>query len=129
MSRVVHFEIHADEPERAIRFYEELLDWKFSKWDGPVDYWTVVTGEDGSPGIDGGLMKRRGPRPEDGQAVNSYVCTVGVSDLDSLMSRVEMLGGSLPVPKNPVPGIGWLAYAKDPEGNILGLLESDPEAR
>ena len=129
MSRVVHFEIHADEPERAIRFYEELLGWNFSKWDGPMDYWTIVTGEDESPGINGGLMERRGPRPEDGQAVNSYVCTVGVSDLDALIDRVEKLGGALPVPKNAVPGIGWLAYAKDPEGNILGLLESDPEAR
>ena len=129
MSRVVHFEIHADDPERAIRFYTELLGWKFSKWDGPTDYWTIVTGEDESPGINGGLMERRGPPPEDGQAVNSYVCTVGVSDLDALMDRVENLGGALPVPKNAVPGIGWLAYAKDPEGNILGLLESDPEAR
>lgn len=128
MSRVVHFEIHAGNPERAIRFYEELLGWSFTKWDGPMDYWTIVTGKDDAPGIDGGLMERRGPGPEEGQAVNSYVCTVDVTDLDSLMNRVGELGGSVAVPKNAVPGIGWLAYAKDTEGNILGFLESDPEA-
>lgn len=129
MSRVVHFEIHAENPERAVQFYQQLLGWEFTQWDGPMDYWLVTTGPDDEPGINGGLMERRGPAPEEGQAVNSYVCTADVPDLDSVMARVEELGGTLAVPKNAVPGIGWLAYAKDPEGNILGLMEADPEAR
>ncbi|MDX1566980.1 MAG: VOC family protein [Longimicrobiales bacterium] len=129
MSRVVHFEIHAENPERAVQFYQELLGWEFTRWEGPMDYWLVTTGTDEEPGINGGLMERRGPGPEEGQAVNSFVCTADVSDLDSLIPRVEELGGTLAVPKNAVPGVGWLAYAKDPEGNLLGLMEADPDAR
>ena len=58
MPRVVHFEIHADQPERAVRFYKELFDWQFHKWEGPMDYWLIVTGPDGQPGINGGLIAR-----------------------------------------------------------------------
>src|SRR5262245_37659764 len=60
MPRVVHFEIHAAEPERAIRFYHELFGWQFNKWAGPEDYWLVVTGPKEEPGIDGGMVRRRG---------------------------------------------------------------------
>ncbi len=42
MPRVVHFEIHAGEPERAIRFYEKVLGWSFQKWEGPMEYWLIV---------------------------------------------------------------------------------------
>jgi uncharacterized protein len=38
MSRVVHFEIAADDPELVAGFYKELLGWKIQKWEGPVDY-------------------------------------------------------------------------------------------
>jgi predicted enzyme related to lactoylglutathione lyase len=50
MNRPVHFEIHAEDPERAASFYSELFGWKITKWDGPVDYWLVSTGSD-TPGI------------------------------------------------------------------------------
>lgn len=128
MGRVVHFEIHAGDPERAARFYRELFGWEITRWEGPMEYWVVRTGGATEPGIDGGLLRRRGEPPTPGQAVNAYVCTVGVDDLDDALARGSRLGGSLAVPKMPVPGIGWLAYLTDPEGNILGMLQSDPTA-
>jgi predicted enzyme related to lactoylglutathione lyase len=129
MPRVIHFEIHADNPERAIQFYAGLFGWEFKKWDGPMPYWLVTTGPDGEPGINGGLMRRHGAGPLDGQAVNAYVCTAHVADVDASVKSVTALGGTIALPKMPVPGIGWLAYAKDPEGNIFGLLQNDPAAK
>ena len=129
MSRVIHFEVHAEDPDRAIRFYAELLDWQFKKWDGPMPYWLITTGPDNQPGINGGLMKRMGPPPVEMQAVNSYVCTVSVDSVDASVAAVVKLGGSIALPKMPVPGIGWLAYAKDTEGNIFGMMQNDPAAK
>ena len=129
MPRPMHFEIHAENPERAVAFYTGLFDWKFQKWDGPMPYWLVTTGPDSEPGINGGLMKRMGPAPADMQPVNAYVCTVGVTDLDTRVARAVGLGGTVALPKMPVPGIGWLAYVKDTEGNILGMIQNDPTAK
>lgn len=128
MARVGHFEIHADDPSRAISFYQTVFGWEFNKWDGPQDYWLIKTGDSDKPGIDGGLLKRMGPPPTDGQAVNAYVCTVISSALDEEIGKTMSNGGSIAVPKMAVPGVGWLAYVKDTEGNILGIMQSDPKA-
>lgn len=128
MSRVAHFEIHADDPARAITFYENVFGWQFSKWKGPMEYWMVKTGEPEVPGIDGGLMKRMGGAPIDGQAVNSYVCTIMSSTVDSDINKAITNGGSIAVPKMAVPGIGWLAYIKDTEGNLFGVMQEDGNA-
>ena len=127
MPRVVHFEIHAGDPERAITFYEKLFGWSFQKREGPMPYWLIITGPNDKPGINGGLVPRRGEI--DGQAVIAYVCTVDVESLDSSIATVEASGGSIALPKMPVPGVGWLAYCKDTEGNIFGMMQADPEAR
>jgi hypothetical protein len=128
MNRVVHFEIHAVDPERAVRFYVDLFGWEIKKWEGPQDYWLIKTGEAGQRGIDGGLLRRHGAAPADGQAVNAYVCTIGVEALDPILERLGRAGGTLAVPKMAVPQVGWLAYAKDPEGNIFGILQPDMNA-
>jgi predicted enzyme related to lactoylglutathione lyase len=127
MGRVVHFEIHAGNPQRAIAFYEKLLGWKFQKWEGPVDYWLISTGPSDQRGIDGGLVLRRGEI--DGQAVIAYVCTADVSNLDESVKVALSSGGELALPKMAIPGVGWLAYCKDPEGNIFGMMQSDPSAK
>jgi uncharacterized protein len=126
-NRVIHFEIHAEQPERAIQFYRQLLGWQFKKWEGPIPCWLAMTGPESERGIDGGLVPRRGP--VDGQAVIAYVCTVGVEDLDGIIAKVTGLGGQIAVPKMAIPSVGWLAYAKDTEGNIFGLMQSDPAAK
>ena len=126
MPRVIHFEVHAENPDRAIKFYREVLGWEFNKWDGPIPYWLIKTGPDGQPGINGGLVQRRGAI--DGQAVTAYVCTVDTPSVDEYVERAKTQGGSVALPKMPIPGVGWLAYCKDTEGNIFGLMQADPKA-
>ncbi|MBM3122434.1 MAG: VOC family protein [Chloroflexi bacterium] len=122
MPRVVHFELPADDPQRAIRFYSDAFGWRIQKWDGPMNYWLVSTGEEGMPGIDGAIYPRR---PEWG----AYVSMIDVEDIDASIAAVEAAGGDMVSPKQVVPGIGWLAYFKDPEGNPFGMMQSDDSAR
>lgn len=121
MPRVTHFEIPADNPERAIRFYGDVFGWKFQKWEGPLEYWLVQTGAE-EPGIDGGLMRRGNP-------VASVVNTIEVRKLNDVLGVIEQKGGKTVVPKTPIPGVGYFAYFHDPEGNMFGVMEPDPSAK
>ena len=128
MPRVIHFEIHAEQPERCAQFYQQLLGWRFARWvDGEPEYWLITTGPDNEPGINGGMMRRQGPI--DGTAVIAFVCTVDVMDVDAAALKAGTLGGTVVVPKMPIPGIGWLCYIKDTEGNIVGLMQHDAAAQ
>jgi len=129
MLRPIHFEIHADNPERAVKFYTDVFGWKFERWTGWENYWVVYTGAKDTPGIDGGLMKRMGPPPADGQAVNAFVCTMDVSSVDDHLKKISAAGGSPCVPKMAIPGMAWLAYCKDTEGNMFGIFQEDPNAK
>jgi uncharacterized protein len=129
MSRVIHFEIHAANPTRAAKFYSDLFGWNIQKFDGPVEYWLIVTGPDDSRGINGGLVLRHGPTPAVDQPANAYVCTVDVSNLDESLAKSLTLGGTVALSKMPIPGIGWLAYVKDTEGNTFGMMQNDPAAK
>lgn len=119
MARVVHFDISAENPEELKKFYETVFGWKFNKWEGPMEYWLIETGE--GPGINGGLGKRS-PEQMD-------VNTIDVPDLDEYMKKVEENGATIVAPKMPIPGIGWYAVFKDAEGNIFGMMQDDPNAR
>jgi predicted enzyme related to lactoylglutathione lyase len=121
MPRPIHFEITADDPERAARFYREAFGWNLHKWDGPMEYWLITTGE-GEPGIDGGM----GPRGNGDPAAT--VNTIGVESLDEAVAAIERAGGTIIRPKGPIPGVGWLAYAKDTEGNEFGVMQPDENA-
>lgn len=129
MGRVVHFEIHADDPARAVKFYQDCFGWKIQKWDGPMEYYSVLTGDSVEPGIDGGIVKRLGTTPAEGQPVNSYVCTINVESLDDSLKKAESSGSKNVVPKMAIQGIGWLAYCTDSEGNIFGMMQMDPNAK
>lgn len=129
MPRPIHFEIHAENAQRAIKFYADLFGWTFSKWTGPQDYWLIKTGESGTPGIDGGLLQRHGSGPAPMQATNAFVCTVDVAEVDAAIRKVGDLGGKIVVPKMPIPAVGWLAYANDTEGNIFGIMQMDVNAK
>ena len=120
MPRVVHFEIGADDPVRAQAFYKGVFDWDIQPWDGPEPYWLVTTGPDGELGINGGIMKRNGFA----NAVN----TVAVPSVDNYVARVTGHRGAVAMPKMAVPGIGYLAYCTDSEGNVFGLMEADASA-
>ncbi|NBH09238.1 VOC family protein [Amycolatopsis sp. SID8362] len=125
MPRPVHFEIHAGDPDRAVAFYTSVFGWKFERW-GEAPYWVISTGE--GNGIDGGLLPRQGPAPEASAPVHGFVNTIAVTDLDASLDAVTDAGGTLALPKNPVPGVGWLAYCNDTEGNVFGLLQPDESA-
>lgn len=135
LNRVVHFEIHAADPERAATFYRAVFGWDIREWVVPGvqipdenRYWLAVTGPGTEPGIDGGLLFRRGPAPAEGQGVNAFVCTIGVASLDDTVTKAVAAGAVLAVPKMPIKGVGWLAYCKDTEGNIFGLMQDDTNA-
>lgn len=121
MARVTHFELPVDDPERAIAFYEKVFDWKIEKWQGPTEYWLITTGTKDEVGIDGGLARRQ--EPETGTEV-----TVSVESVDEAVAAVEANGGKVLRPKQVVPGVGWLAYCEDTEGNVFGMMEDDPAA-
>lgn len=122
MPRVVHFEIAADDPERAAAFYRSVFGWKIEKWDGPMEYWVVTTGPKEEPGIDGGL----GRRSEPGAGTEN---TIAVDSVDEAVKKVVAGGGKVTRPKHPIPGVGWLAYCADTEGNQFGLMQDDPSAK
>lgn len=126
MGRVCHFEIHAEQPERAIKFYTDVFGWRFDKFQGPWDYWLITTGDEHEPGINGGLVVRRGKI--NGDSLIAYVCTVKSNDIDGDQKKILDAGGTMALDKMPIPGVGWLFYAKDTEGNIFGVMQDDPQA-
>jgi predicted enzyme related to lactoylglutathione lyase len=126
---VVHFEIPADNPERATKFYHELFGWDIQKWasDAGPEYWmvrTVPTDGEGRPtaaGVNGGLMRRMAP----GQSVVNYI---GVERVDECVRKAERLGATVLMSKTPVPGMGWFAQLHDTEGNVFAVWETDSKA-
>jgi uncharacterized protein len=121
MPRVVHFEIPAEDPQRAAAFYKKAFGWKIEKWPGPMEYWMVNTGSDGTPGINGELM-RKGD-------VTATTNTIGVESVDNAISAVTQAGGKLIMPKTPIPTVGYSAYCQDTEGNLFGVMEFNPNAK
>ncbi len=125
-NRVVHFDVYADDVERAIAFYQHVFGWTITKVEG-MDYWLIRTGE-GGPGIDGGLSQRESPVqgtvPRFG-----FTCTVQVEDVQAAFAAAVAAGGSELHQPGPVPGVGYAAYVRDTEGNHLGLMQFDPNAK
>ena len=126
MSRVVHFDIQADDPARAQNFYSGVFGWKFEKWSGPMEYYLITTGLDKEPGINGGLAKR--DKPAAAESITAYVCTISVPSVDDYTEKITKAGGKLVMAKTPVPRVGWHAQFKDTEGNLFGIMEDDPSA-
>jgi uncharacterized protein len=135
MFRPVHFEIHATDTDTVRAFYESVFGWRFQQW-GDIPYWVVTTGQgdpagdepDSSAGVNGGMLPRQGDPPGADQPVNAFVMTVEVPDCDLYVQRALAAGGSIALPANDMPGVGRLAYVKDPDGNILGMLQAEPPA-
>jgi predicted enzyme related to lactoylglutathione lyase len=120
--RIVHFDISAEKPEQLTTSYMTVFDWKIAKWEGPVEYWLIATGNEDEPGIDGGLSRREDAEP-------STVNTIAVPSIDEYVTKVEEHGGVIVDPKHAVPGVGWMASFRDPEGNVFGLMQEDTSAK
>lgn len=117
---IVHFELPADDVARAKAFYEALFGWTIEPVPGMGDYHGVVTSDSASD-IHGGMMARQNP----GHVFVTYVSTDSV---DESLAKAIALGATEMMPKMPVPGMGWFAQFRDPEGTIMGLWQEDPTA-
>jgi predicted enzyme related to lactoylglutathione lyase len=112
---IVWFEIPADDPERAKKFYGALFGWKIKKFPGMGDYWHIDTGgDDASP--DGGLMTRKQPQ----QAITNYV---NVESVAKFSEKIEKLGGKICMPRTEVPEMGYFAICQDTENNTFAIWE------
>jgi predicted enzyme related to lactoylglutathione lyase len=131
MNRPVHFEIHAVDCVRAMKFYTDVFGWQFKKWEAtPQEYYLITTGDKTQPGIDGGLLKRFGAQdPVNQAAVNAFICTMDVVNIDETIKKAKAAGGTEALPKFAMPGLAWLAYYKDTEGNIFGIYQEDKNAK
>ena len=130
MNRVVHFEIQADNPVRAMKFYEDVFGWKFEQWN-KQEYWMIMTVGKGSkePGINGGLLPRPAELPPTGFGTNAYVCTIEVDDFDKYAEKIVTGGGAVALSKYALPGIAWQGYFVDTEGNTFGVHQPDKNAK
>jgi predicted enzyme related to lactoylglutathione lyase len=122
MPRFVHFDVPADDVERAKNFYGKIFGWKFDKWDGPMEYWMTITGDDKQPGINGGLCQRM-----PGQV--GITNTIDVPSVDEYSTKIQSGGGKILAPKMPIPGVGYFAQCMDTEGNIFGIIQMDKNAK
>lgn len=134
---IVHFEIPADNPERAAKFYRELFGWDIQRFQGSgegtedrdsdFEYWmvkTVPTDGSGRPseqGVNGGLMRRMFPN----QTPINYI---SVESVDDFLGKAQQLGAKVMMGKRPVPAMGWFAQLTDPEGNPFAIWETDSSA-
>jgi uncharacterized protein len=136
MPTIVHFEIPADDIERAKKFYNNLFGWKIEKWPGtdnskltsaatgqPIEYWMINTTDDkGNKAVGGGMMKRQ-------MAEHHITNYINVNSIDEYTSKVEEAGGKVVAPKHAVPGMGYFALCLDTENNVFAIWESDESAK
>ena len=125
MNSPAFFEIQADDPQRAIRFYGSVFGWQFTNVPGlPVEYWLIQT-----ENMRGGLLKRPAPTPPLQSGTNAYVCSMEVKDYDTTAASILKNGGQIALPKFAVPGTCWQGYFLDLDHNTFGIFQVDPSAK
>lgn len=131
MSRVVHFEIHAADVPRAVKFYTDVFGWASEDWSGMTGspYMGLMTGPDDQPGINGAIMQRDGENMPTGGPVAGAVLTIQVEDFDATAAAIEKAGGSMALPKMALAGMAWQGYFHDTENNVFGIHQRDPDAK
>ncbi len=119
---VIHFEIPADDLERAHTFYRDTFGWEINHMP-EMQYTMVTTTESGERGpvnpgaINGGMFQRT-------ETMTTPVVTIGVDDIDTAMERISAAGGTAVGDKMQVGEMGWAAYFNDTEGNLIGLWQN-----
>ena len=117
MNRPVHFEIHATDPATLSKFYADVFGWQITHMP-QFDYYLINTGDNDGPGINGGFVKRMGA-----------VCSLGVKSVDEAVAKATAAGAQIALPKMAIPGVGYQAYIRDPDENIVGLHQADQNAK
>jgi len=117
MSRVVRFEIPADDTGRAVQFYKSVFDWDVQKTQMPMEYYLATTGKEGTMGINGAIMDRKD------STAKTVVNTIGVDSFDESAKKIVKAGGKLVTKRDLIPHIGYFCYCTDTEGNLFGILE------
>jgi predicted enzyme related to lactoylglutathione lyase len=121
--KIIHFEIPADNPERAVEFYRKVFGWKIEKYaGGQMDYWLVTAGEDKESGINGAIAVKDKNHP-------TTVNTISVPSYENAVKEIKQAGGEIMTPKMTVPAVGYMCYCRDTEGNIFGIMQMDPKAK
>lgn len=121
MNRFTHFELATNDLQKTAAFYRAVFGWQIQKWEGPVEYWLVTTGDETAPGINGGLMQT-------GPDFKGTINTAEVEDIDAILAKVLENGGEIVLEKGAIPGVGYQAYFKDNTGIVVGLHQADPTA-
>jgi uncharacterized protein len=119
MPTIMHFEIPADNVERAKSFYSKLFGWEMKEIPG-MDYWMVTTS--GEKPVGGGMMKRQNP----GQTIVNYI---DVPSVDKYAAEIEKLGGKIVFSKTAIPEMGYFAICLDTENNSFGIWEDNKNAK
>lgn len=122
MSRVIHFDLSADDTARAVTFYKDVFDWEIEKWQGPSDYWLMKTGDQKQEGVTGGIAQRINP-------ADTTAVIFDVPSVDDFAEKVTACGGEIREPKSTLPGVGYLVMCRDTEGNTFGIMEIDESAK
>ncbi len=137
MNRVVHFEIHADDLERAKKFYSTVFGWEMEQMGSEYGNYVVIKNGPGMDevakgvkiqevGINGGMLLRNATKAPEGASPNAFVCIIGVDNIDTYMAKAEAAGAKAHTDKMDVPGVGLLRYYADTEGNVFGMLQPMP---
>jgi predicted enzyme related to lactoylglutathione lyase len=120
MPKVIHFEISAQDTQRAVKFYKDSFGWEINKY-GPMDYWLVKAGDDKEIGINGAINGEGN--------FKGTINTISVRSYEDAVKKIVKAGGKVLSPKNAVPRIGYMSYCQDTEGNVFGIMQTDPSAK
>lgn len=119
MPRFVHIDTSAENPERAAAFYRQAFGWTVTRLDGPMPYWLVAVDADDPNAMGAGIGQRTEPW-------QSTVPTIDVASADEAATAIVATGGSIVIPKTPIPDVGQLVTFRDTEGNVMAILEGAP---
>lgn len=132
MDKIVHFEIQAEDLQRASDFYSKIFGWRFEKRNNEtIEYWMIYASEKDSEvqWISGWLLKRPSKTPPMECWTNSYVCTILVDNFDETASKILSLWGIVAMPKFALPWMAWQWYFLDTEWNTFWIHQPDVNAQ
>jgi hypothetical protein len=121
MNTLAYFEIQSSNPAKTAEFYTAIFGWQCTEdTTMPIPYWRIKTDS-----INGAILQRPAAQPAPEQGTNAFTCSFQVENFDAMAATILAQGGTVAMPKFPVPGTCWQGYFLDPEGNVFGLFEVD----